>query len=145
VFLPVFEQRVADSLEVRLVLDLPKQLQMCVESRRHSYADRIVRSKRDRDPDSEPPARFDDLNGTGKKGAYRTLRTQVLEELVARDYVAIDDEQVGRADLLTLTPTGTAALRAFRHKILDVVEALEDHRDVDTLPPWLSQGLYGES
>jgi hypothetical protein len=106
------------------------------------YADRIVRSTLDSDPESDQPARFDDLDGAGKKGAYRTLRTQVLDELVTRDFVDIDDEQVGRADLVTLTPSGEAALRAFRHKILDVVEALEEHRGVEGLPPWLSRGLY---
>jgi len=105
------------------------------------YADRIVRRRLDRDPGAAQPARFDDLDSSGKKGAYRTLRTQVLDTLVDREYVEIDDGQIGRADPVTLTPTGEATLQAFRHKVLDVVSALDDHRDVEELPTWLRRGL----
>jgi hypothetical protein len=106
------------------------------------YADRIVRRRLDRDSGAGQPARFGDLDSAGKKGAYRTLRTQVLDDLVDREYVEIDDGQIGRADPVTLTPTGEATLRAFRHRILDVVRALDAHRDVEELPPWLRRGLH---
>jgi hypothetical protein len=105
------------------------------------YADRIVRRRLDRDSGADQPTRFDELDSSGKKGAYRTLRTQVLDGLVEREYVEVDDSQIGRADPVTLTPTGEATLRAFRHKVLDVVSALEDHRNVEELPAWLYRGL----
>lgn len=106
------------------------------------YADRIVQRRLDRDSGADQPARFDDLDSAGKKGAYRTLRTQMLDDLVERDYVEIDDGQIGRSDPVTLTPTGEATLRAFRHKVLDVVSALDDHPDIEELPAWLRRGLH---
>jgi hypothetical protein len=86
--------------------------------------------------DVERVAAFDDIGASQQKGAYRTLRERALSELEAREYVAIDDG-VGRADRLALTPTGEAALRAFRHKVLDVVAAL----DTRSAPDWLTEGL----
>ena len=104
------------------------------------YADHIVRGELDRQRGE--PTRFDELAAASKKGAYRTLRTRALEELVECDYVAVDDDQIGRADLVTLTPTGEATLRAFRHKILDVVGALETHAEIPDPPQWLGTGRY---
>lgn len=105
------------------------------------YADRIVQSRLDRNPKAPQPTGFDDLDSTGKKGAYRTLRTSVLDGLRKRDYVTVDDEQVGRADLVTLQPAGEAALRAFRHKILDVIDALAADTRVESLPASLRTGI----
>lgn len=98
------------------------------------FADRIVRSA---DAPAERVTAFDDIGSSQQKGAYRTLRERALAELEAREYVAIDDDGVGRADRITLTPTGEAALRAFRHKVLDVVSAL----DTRPAPEWLTEGL----
>lgn len=104
------------------------------------YADRIVQSHRN-NGHPEAPTGFDDLDQSIKKGAYRTLRTSVLDDLLARGYLDVDDQQVGRSDLLSLTADGENALQAFRHKIIDVIEVLDDHRKVDALPAFLARGL----
>jgi hypothetical protein len=104
------------------------------------YADRIVQSRLDRHPEANEPVGFSDLDSAGKKGAYRTLRTTVLDSLLDRGYLTVDDEQVGRADLVVLEPAGEAALRAFRHKILDIIKAIGADRKLDSLPASLSRG-----
>lgn len=102
------------------------------------FAERVVGSVHGRADDGRRAVEgFDDLDSAEKKGAYRTLRTRALAELEDRGYVSIDDERVGRGDAVTLTPTGEAALQAFRHKILDVVRVL----DTADAPQWLTDGL----
>lgn len=105
------------------------------------YVERIVQSYRDRNDVTAAPTTFDDLDSAGKKGAYRTLRTGVLDTLLDQGYLSIDDEQVGRADLVALEPAGQAALRAFRHKILDVIDALAASSEGDSLPSALAPRL----
>lgn len=106
-----------------------------------NYIDRIIKSYHDRTGATAPPTEFGDLDSDGQKGAYRSLRVSALDELRTREYLAIDDEQVGRADLVTLTPTGKAALRAFRHKILDVIRALYTISDAESFPAVLADSL----
>jgi hypothetical protein len=98
------------------------------------FAERIVRSA---DVPAAQVTAFDDLGASEQKGAYRTFRERALTELEAREYVVVDDEGVGRSDPITLTPTGEAALRAFRHKVVDVVTAL----DTRSAPDWLTDGV----
>jgi len=98
------------------------------------FAERIVRSA---DVPAGQVTGFGDIGPSQQKGAYRTFRERALAELEAREYVTIDDDGVGRADPITLTPTGEAALRAFRHKVLDVVRAL----DTREAPDWLTEGV----
>ncbi|WP_255169956.1 DUF6293 family protein [Natrononativus amylolyticus] len=52
---------------------------------------------------------------TSQKGYYRLLDRHVIEPLVERGYVEI--EQVGRRKFVSLTPDGENVLRAFRHFI----------------------------
>jgi hypothetical protein len=80
---------------------------------------------------------FGDIDSDAQKGAYRTFRERTLSSLEAKGYVAVDDDTVGRSDPVTLTPTGRAALLAFRHKILDVVRAFDDRE----IPDWLTDGM----
>lgn len=98
------------------------------------FAERLVRSA---DVPATQVTAFDDLGASERKGAYRTFRERALTELEARGYVVVDDESVGRSDRITLTPTGEAALRAFRHKVVDVVTAL----DTRSAPDWLTDGV----
>ncbi|AZH25288.1 hypothetical protein DU502_07810 [Haloplanus aerogenes] len=101
------------------------------------FAERIVRSA---DVPAGQVTGFGDIGPSQQKGAYRTFRERALAELETREYVTIDDDSVGRSDPITLTPTGEAALRAFRHKVLDVVETLDTH----AAPDWLTEGLESE-
>jgi len=98
------------------------------------FAEQIVRSA---DVPAAKVTTFDDLGPGQQKGAYRTFREHALAELEAREYAVVDDESVGRSDPITLTPTGEAALRAFRHKVLDVVAVL----DTRSAPDWLTEGV----
>lgn len=107
------------------------------------YAEKIIQSEIDSDnSDKHSPdevSEFDDLNGDTKKGAYRRVDNRVLDELRARDYVTV--EKVGTAKRIELTDGGENALRAFRHKVTDVIEILDEERQT---PDWLSKGLQSE-
>jgi hypothetical protein len=125
VYTPKKRDLIDEAIRLRSELDRPS-----------AFADRIVRSA---DAPAEWVAAFDDIGASQQKGAYRTLRERALAELETREYVAIDDDDdgVGRADRLAPTPTGEAAIRAFRHKVHDVVAAL----DTRSAPDWLTEGL----
>jgi len=49
-------------------------------------------------------------------------------------------ETVGRSKVVRLTETGEQTLRAFRHKVTDVVAELADDPGTDA-PDWLTEGL----
>jgi hypothetical protein len=95
------------------------------------------------------PHSFDDLDGNTKKGAYAALRTHVLDPLLSRGYV--DVTSPGRNDNIQLTDTGEKTLQAFRHKVIDVVRLLDEeshsarNRTNYQVPPWLREGLNGQS
>ena len=80
---------------------------------------------------------FERFDTSAKKGAYRTLANRALGALEARGYVDVDTERVGRSDPVTVTPAGEGALRAFRHKIIDVIGEL----DARNAPDWLTDGI----
>lgn len=78
---------------------------------------------------------FDNLTADEKKSAYRTLETMVLGRLLEDDHLR--EVSSGRSDQLELTDRGENALRAFRHKITDVIRNF-DEGDV---PEWLREGI----
>lgn len=86
---------------------------------------------------------FSDLTSNKKKGAYGSLGTHITTPLLDRGYISIEEH--GRSDIITLTPTGEKTLQAFRHKITDVIRALESKHDSGAtgavVPAWLSDGL----
>lgn len=80
-------------------------------------------------------AGFDDLDSNDRKSAYRTLDSVVLGRLTEEGHVTVTDR--GRSKEVELTDRGENALRAFRHKIPDVVREL----DGPGMPEWLREGL----
>lgn len=88
--------------------------------------------------DSQSRAGFDDLTPNEKKSAYRTLDTMVLDRLIDDGHVEM--VPAGRSDQLELTDRGENTLRAFRHKITDVIS----HLDERSLPDWMQAGVGGQ-
>jgi hypothetical protein len=80
-------------------------------------------------------AGFDDLDSTDRKSAYRTLDSAVLGRLTEEGHVTVSD--VGQRKEVALTEQGENALRAFRHKVPDVVQEL----DGAGMPAWLREGV----
>jgi len=123
VYTPKKRDLIDEALRLRSALD-----------REIPFAERIVGNSSSSAP---AIAGFDDLSPDERKGAYRTFREAVLFGLEAREYVVVDDGTVGRADPVTLTPTGKATLQAFRHKISEVVRAFDERET----PDWLTDGM----
>jgi hypothetical protein len=124
----------------------PKKRDLIDEAlgRRFALEEPIVFAERIVDGAARRPSEvtgFDDLQADEQKGAYRTFRERVLADLEASGYVVVDDDSVGRSDPITLTPTGKATLQAFRHKVLDVVRALDGRGT----PDWLTDGMAPET
>ncbi|WP_276261536.1 DUF6293 family protein [Haloglomus litoreum] len=84
---------------------------------------------------TDTAAGFDDLDANDRKSAYRTLDSVALGRLTDEGHVTV--REAGRSKEVELTEQGENALRAFRHKIPDVVREL----DRPGMPDWLREGL----
>lgn len=89
------------------------------------------------------------LRGTEGKGRYNKLRNNVTDFLEAKGYVRTTQVS-GQAKHVEVTETGLQTLRAFRHRVEDVIGELEASGDervsfeldhpTETLEPWEPDG-----
>lgn len=81
-----------------------------------------------------------DFTSAEQVSAYTRLDNRIVEPLVGREYLAVDEQ--GRSSTLELTETGRQTLLAFRHKITGIAEVLHDiyprpGSPGATVPDWL--------
>lgn len=82
-----------------------------------------------------------DAVGDHRNSAYRYINTDIVNPLAERGYIEV--ESVGRSSQLQLTEAGENVLRAFRHKVEDVIafENQQRRRHGGSLPDWLVSGF----
>ena len=89
------------------------------------------------------------LQGTEGKGRYNKLRNNITDFLETKGYVRTTQVS-SQAKHIEVTETGLQTLRAFRHRVEDVIGELEASRDervefeldhpIETLEPWEPDG-----
>ena len=91
------------------------------------------------------------LQGTEGRGRYNKLSNHVTDDLETKGYIEYTDA----GDYLTVTETGLQTLRAFRHRIEDVITRLESAEDelvrldldhpIETLETWAPEARRRET
>lgn len=108
------------------------------------FADGIIESADGLTPDSDAMDWASDLTNSDQVSAYSRLESHVIRPLETREYVTLDE--TGRNTEIRLTQTGRKTLEAFRHKITDVLRALDEmyprHGSPGAeLPSWLESEI----